>query len=276
MGRLNGKVAVITGGASGIGEGAVRLFAVEGARVVIADIQDDRGNALAAEIGAAAIYARADVAREDDVRAAISAAVTSFGRLDVMFNNAGFLGTVGPVEEIPVEEFDLTMNVLLRGVFLGMKHAAPVMKAQGSGSIISTSSIAGIAAGDGPHVYATAKAAVLHLTRSVALELAEHSVRVNAICPGANVTPLVMGGIPNSPQIEDAVRSQFVKFQPIPRAGMPADIARAALWLASDDSTFVTGQSIVVDGGATAGAQWSRQPAPFKIHTPMKRLSPLW
>ena len=271
MGRLNGKVAVITGGASGIGEGAVRLFAAEGARVVIADIQDDRGNALAAEIGAAAIYARADVAREDDVRAAISTAVTSFGRLDVMFNNAGFLGTVGPVEEIPVEEFDLTMNVLLRGVFLGMKHAAPVMKAQGSGSIISTSSIAGIAAGDGPHVYATAKAAVLHLTRSVALELAEHSVRVNAICPGAIITPLVMGGVLDNPQVEDAVKPVFVKFQPIPRAGMPVDIARAALWLASDDSTFVTGQAIVVDGGATAGTQWSRQPSPFKMHTPMKR-----
>lgn len=271
MGRLDGKVAVITGGASGIGEGTVRLFASEGARVVIADIQDDRGRALADEIGAAALYHRTDVTREDDVRAAVAAAVTSFGRLDVIFNNAGLLGTVGPIEEIPADEFDLTISVLLRGVFFGMKHAAPVMKAQGSGSIISTSSIAGIAAGDGPHIYATAKAAVLHLTRSVALELAEHGVRVNAICPGAIVTPLVMGGIPNNPQVEDAVKAQFVKFQPIPRAGMPADIARAALWLASDDSTFVTAQAIVVDGGATAGTRWSRQPAPFTAHTPMKR-----
>ena len=131
--------------------------------------------------------------------------------------------------------------------------------------------IAGLVAGDGPHIYTTAKAAVIHLTKSVALELAEHRVRVNAICPGATVTPLVLGGVPNTPQAEDAVKAGFARFQPIPRAGLPGDIAQAALWLASDESSFVTGQAIVVDGGLTAGKPWAKQPAPFKTHTPMRR-----
>ena len=271
MGRLDGKVAVITGGASGIGEGTVRLFTAEGAHVVIADIQDDRGTALASELGDAAIYQRTDVTREGDVRDAVAAATKAFGRLDVIFNNAGFLGVTGAIEDTPVEEYDLTMNVLLRGVFLGMKHAAPVMKAQNGGSIISTASIAGLTAGESTHIYGTAKAAVIHLTKTVALELAPHNVRVNAICPGAIVTPLVLGGIPNNTQAEDAVKGVFKQFQPMPHTGMPEDIARAALWLASDDSSFVTGQAIAVDGGYTAGKPWPKWPPAFRDHTPMKR-----
>ena len=271
MGRLDGKVAVITGGASGIGEGTARLFIAEGARVVIADIQDERGAALAGELGALAAFQHTDVTREDDVKGAVARAVSGFGRLDCMFNNAGLLGAVGPVEDIPVDEYELTMQVLLRSVFLGMKHASPVMKAQGSGSIISTSSVAGIIAGDGPHMYATAKAAVIQLTKSVALELAEHSVRVNCVCPGATVTPLALGGVPNTPQAEEAVKAGFARYQPIPRAGMPIDIAQAVLWLAGDDSTFVTGQAIVVDGGLASGTPWSKQPPPFRVRTPMKK-----
>jgi NAD(P)-dependent dehydrogenase (short-subunit alcohol dehydrogenase family) len=273
MARMDGKVAVGTGGASGIGEATVRLFVEEGARCVIADIQDQRGNALASELGGLAAYRRTDVTAEEDVKAAVALAASKFGRLDCMFNNAGFLGTVGPIEDIPEGEFDLTMAVLLKGVFFGMKHAAPVMKAQGSGSIISTSSIAGLIGGDGPHVYATAKAAVLHLTRSVALELAEHNVRVNAICPGGIVTPLVTAGIPN-PQAEELARAGLKNFQPIHRAGEASDIAHCALWLASDESTFVTGQAIVVDGGATAGKQWSQMPPMFKAHVPRWRPIP--
>ena len=271
MGRMDGKVAVVTGGASGIGEATVRLFVEEGARCVIADIQEERGNALASELGGLAAYRRTDVTVEDDVKAAVALAASKFGRLDCMFNNAGSLGTVGPIEDIPADEFDLTMAVLLRGPFFGMKHAAPVMKAQGSGSIISTASIAGVMAGDGPHIYSTAKAAVMHLTRSVALELAEHGVRVNAICPGGIVTPLITQGLPNAAQAADMVRAGLKSFQPIQRAGEPEDIAYCALWLASDESTFVTGQSIVVDGGATAGKQWSQQAPPFKAHVPMGR-----
>jgi NAD(P)-dependent dehydrogenase (short-subunit alcohol dehydrogenase family) len=264
VGRLDGKVAVITGGASGIGEGTVRLFVEEGARVVIVDIQDDRGRALAAELGGTAIYQHADVSVEDHVKAAIAAATTTFGRLDVTFNNAGVLGIAGSIEEIPADEFDHTIAVLLRSVFLGMKHAAPVMKAQGSGSIISTASIAGIEAGYGPHVYATAKAAIIHLTKSVALELAAHNVRVNSICPGAIMSPLASGGGPLTPAQQEAFQNVFVKFQPLPHGGVPLDIARAALWLATEESSFVTGHALVVDGAATSGRSWESQPGLFK------------
>ena len=271
MGALDGKVAVITGGASGIGEAAVRLFVEEGARVVIADVQDDRGEALAAELRAGAVYQRTDVTSEDDVKAAIARAAAELGRLDCMFNNAGFLGTVGPIDEIPADEYELTMNVLLRGPFFGMKHAAPVMKAQGSGVIISTSSMAGLTAGDGPHVYSTAKAALIHLTKSVALELAESNIRVNCICPGGIMTPLVMAGVPDNPQVHEAARKALANFQPLHRAGEAADIAQAALWLASDASSFVTGHALVVDGGATSGTMWRKQPPPFRTRRPMAR-----
>lgn len=264
MGRLEGQVAVITGGASGIGEATVRLFVEEGARVVIADIQDEKGEALASSLGEAAVYRHTDVSQEADVQAAVNLAVSAFGRLDCMFNNAGILGTVGPIAEIPLDEYEQTMAVLLRSVFLGIKHAAAVMQPQGRGSIISTSSIAGIVAGDGPHVYATAKAAVIHLTRSTAIELAESGIRVNVICPGGIVTPLVTQGVPDAQQAVEMARAALRNFQPIHRAGEPEDIARAALWLASDESSFVTGHALVVDGGAILGRQWSQQPPPFR------------
>jgi NAD(P)-dependent dehydrogenase (short-subunit alcohol dehydrogenase family) len=166
------------------------------------------------------------------------------------------------------------MNVLLRGVFLGMKHAAPVMKAQGSGSIISTASVAGIKGGDGPHIYSTAKAAVIHLTKTVALELGESGVRVNCICPGGIATPIFKGLFPENQELDDAAVVETMKpflaqFQPIKRSGVPEDIARAALFLASDDSTFVTGHALVVDGGLTAGRMWSQQPEMMRTHRPM-------
>jgi NAD(P)-dependent dehydrogenase (short-subunit alcohol dehydrogenase family) len=271
MGRLEGKVAVITGGASGIGEATVRLFVEEGARCVIADLQDDRGNALASELGGLAQYRRTDVTVEDDVKAAVGLAASKFGRLDCIFNNAGIVGTVGPIEDTPADEYDLTMNVLLRGPFFGMKHAAPIMKSQGDGgSIISTASVAGVTGGDGPHIYSAAKAAVMHLSRSVALELAQFNIRVNAICPGGIVTPLITQGIPNVEQAAEMARAGLKMFQPIHRAGEAIDIAQCALWLASDESTFVTGQAIVVDGGLTAGRQWNPQ-GPFSTHTPMRQ-----
>jgi NAD(P)-dependent dehydrogenase (short-subunit alcohol dehydrogenase family) len=267
------KVAVITGGASGIGEGTVRLFIDEGARVVIADVQDDKGARLVDTLGGRAVYQHTDVGEEEQVKAALQRAVDEYGRLDCLFNNAGFGGAIGPIQDIPIDEYDRTMAVLLRGVFLGMKHAAPIMKAQGSGSIISTASVAGITAGDGPHVYSAAKAAVIHLTRSVSLELAESNVRVNCICPGAIATPIFKGAFQGQ-EIDDETLVESVKpflsqFQPIKRAGVPEDIARAALWLAGDESTFVTGQAIVVDGGLTAGRQWSQQPELMRVHRPM-------
>lgn len=261
MGRLEGKTAVITGGASGIGEATVRLFAAEGARVLIADVQDERGRRLAGELGGAAVYQRADVSREADVRGAVAAALERFGRLDCLFNNAGYAGIGGSIEDTPIEAFDETMGVLLRGVFLGMKHAAPVMKRQGAGSIISTASVAGLRTGYGPHVYSTAKAAVIHLTRSVAMELGESGVRVNCICPGGIATPIFGKAFGMDADAADqavtVMKSALTQFQPIRRSGLPDDIAQAALWLASDDSTFVNGHALVVDGGLTGGRQWS-------------------
>jgi NAD(P)-dependent dehydrogenase (short-subunit alcohol dehydrogenase family) len=275
MGRMEGKVAVITGGASGIGEASVRLFCAEGARCVIADIQHEQGEALASELGEAAVYQRTDVSREEDVQAVVKRAVSEFGRLDCMFNNAGFMGTTGPIADIPLDEFDMTLSVLLRGPFLGIKHAAPVMKAQGSGSIINTASIAGAMAGIGPHVYAAAKAAVMQLSKSVSLELAGQNIRVNAICPGVILTPLATASMTSpemsSEQATEVAREVMKMYQPIRRAGVAQDIAYCALWLAGEESSFVTGQSFLVDGGATAGLEWSQQPDFIKVHTPMRR-----
>ena len=261
MSRLAGKVALITGGASGIGEATVRLFVAEGAAVTIADIQDERGRRLAAELGARTAFAHTDVSREADVEAAVGDAVRRFGRLDCIFNNAGYGGVGGRIEAVTVAGFDETIGVLLRGVLLGMKHAAPVMKRQGGGSIISTASVAGLRSGFGPHVYSAAKAAVIQLTRTVAMELGEHNVRVNCICPGGIATPIFGKGLGMSVEEADALvplmKGVLENVQPIKRAGLPEDIAQAALWLASDDSTFVNGEALVVDGGLSGGRSWS-------------------
>jgi NAD(P)-dependent dehydrogenase (short-subunit alcohol dehydrogenase family) len=259
--RLPGKVALITGGASGIGEGTVRLFAREGASVVIADIQDDQGARLAAELGARVAYVHTDVSHEADVQSAVAEAVRRFGRLDCIFNNAGFGGVGGRIEAIDIAGFDQTIGVLLRGVLLGMKHAAPVMKRQGGGSIISTASVAGLTAGFGPHVYSAAKAAVIQLTKTVAMELGEHNIRVNCICPGGIATPIFGKGLGMSAEQAEAIvplmKGVLENLQPIKRSGVPDDIANAVLWLASDDATFVNGHALVVDGGLTGGRSWS-------------------
>ena len=261
MTRLAKKVALITGGASGIGEGTVRLFVTEGASVMIADIQDERGQRLAAELGDRAAYVHTDVSREADVQAAVADTVKRFGRLDCIFNNAGYGGVGGRIEAIPIDGFDATIGVLLRGVLLGMKHAAPVMKRQGGGSIISTASVAGLRAGFGPHVYSAAKAAVIQLTLTVAMELGEHNIRVNCLCPGGIATPIFGKGLGMSAEEADAIvplmKGVLETVQPIKRSGLPEDIAQAALWLASDDSTFVNGHALVVDGGLSGGRSWS-------------------
>ena len=261
MPRLPGKVAVITGGASGIGEATVRLFVAEGASVVIADVQEERGRRLAGELGARAAYVHADVSREADVSGAIAEAVRRFGRLDVLFNNAGFGGVGGRIEAIDIAGFDKTIGVLLRGVLLGMKHAASVMKRQGGGSIISTASVAGLTAGFGPHVYSAAKAAVIHLTRSVAMELGEHNIRVNCICPGGIATPIFGQAfgltLEQAEGIVPMMKGVLEQMQPIRRSGLPDDIAQAALWLAGDEATFVNGEALVVDGGLSNGRLWS-------------------
>jgi len=261
VGRLDGKIAIITGGASGIGEATTRLFVEEGARVVVADVLDERGRHLADELGESARFRHTDVSREVDVEALIDDTLEEFGRLDCLFNNAGIGGPRGPIESIPLDGFEKVVGVLFRGTFLGMKHAAPAMKRQGSGSIINNASTAGLQSGFGPHVYSAAKAAIIQLTRSVAAELGESGVRVNCICPGYIATP-IFGRGRGVPEAEidrtvELVKLVFASLQPIGRTGLPEDIARAALWLASDDSSFVNGHALVVDGGVTCGKMWS-------------------
>lgn len=264
---LDGKVAIITGAASGFGEATAKLFAHEGAHVVLADIQEDRASEVAREIGGSALNARCDVTHEDDLESVVDLAVASFGRLDCMFNNAGIVGAVGPIDETPLEEFEYTMSVLLRSVFLGMKHAARVMKPQGHGVILSTSSIAGVQGGLGPHVYSTAKAAIIGLTRNVAAELGAWGIRVCAIAPGRSATPMnaaVKLGDPK--KVNEVAKLLEDQMTPLPgRAGRASDVAQAALWLASDAAGFVSGHTVVIDGGLTTGSpeQPERGGGPF-------------
>ncbi|HYM02270.1 MAG TPA: glucose 1-dehydrogenase [Stellaceae bacterium] len=269
MGRLSDKVAIVTGGASGIGRGTVELFVREGASVVIADLQDDKGERLVEELGPRTSYRRTDVGEERDVEAVVAHAVQKFGRLDCMFNNAGLAGVGGSILDTPLDGVEDAMRVLFRGVFLGIKHAGRVMRAQKSGSIISTGSIAGLGTGFGPHIYCAAKAAVIHLSKSVAKELGESNVRVNCICPGGIATPIFGKAFGLATQVADrtveTMKTVLAQAQPIPRAGLPDDIAQAALFLASDDSTFVTGQALVVDGGLIGGRKWSEGEASRKL-----------
>lgn len=249
--RLQDKVAVVTGAASGIGEGTARRFVAEGAKVVIADFQADAGQTLADELGDAAVFHQTDVTVEAEVAAAVDLAVSTWGRLDIMFNNAGIVGAVGPISETSSQAWHRTIDVLLHGVFYGIKHAGRVMGPQGSGSIISTSSTAGILGGLGPHGYTAAKHAVIGLTKSVANELAQYSVRVNAISPGNTVTAMTAGVGTGDHTDIDGASKYIAKGSPLGYAGFPEDIANAALYLASDESKYVSGHTLVVDAGQT-------------------------
>ena len=252
MERLKGQAAVITGGGNGIGRETVLRFLREGAKVVVADLNPENGARtleLAGDEGHGddVRFVRTDVTAEAEVRAAIECACDEFGRLDCVFNNAGIGGAFGPVTDTEVEEWDFSMEVLVRGVFLGLKHGARVLKRQGEGgALLSTASVAGLGGGAGSHCYSAAKAAVVNLTRSVALEMAPHRVRVNAIAPGMIMTELFHRG-------RSERGEQFaIGRQPWPDPGRPADIAATAAFLASSDAVFITGQVLVVDGGILA------------------------
>lgn len=257
MGRLEGVRAVITGAASGIGEATTRLFVREGASVVMADIEAERGARIAAELGSWCRFLLTDVSQEGAVDAAVALSVADFGGLDCMFNNAGNPGSAGSIEEIDMATFDRTVAIHLRGVFLGIRAAARVMRLQGHGSIINTASVAGLSAGYAGHDYSACKAAILQLTKTTANELGEDGVRVNAICPGAVATAIygrALGLDADAAQrTVEFMNTTLSNAAPIRRSGQPLDIAEAALWLAGEGSAYVNGQAIVVDGGLLTG-----------------------
>jgi NAD(P)-dependent dehydrogenase (short-subunit alcohol dehydrogenase family) len=260
MGALDGKVAIVTGGSSGIGERIVEIFVEQGAKVVVAARRQEEGAALEKRLGVR--FIRADVSSESDVKTMVDQTVKWFGRVDCLVNNAGVPSPMVSITEIDVPTIDQLLAVNVRGVLLGIKHVAPVMLSQGTGSIINIGSIAGLRGGASGHIYSATKAAVHSLTRSAGAELGEKGIRVNTISPGAIVTGIFAknAGVEASKadRLTDVIKGAFAALQPIPRAGMPEDIAQAAVFLAGDGSSFINGQNIVVDGGMTSVTRgWS-------------------
>lgn len=262
--QLTGKVAVITGAASGIGLATLRLFVEHGARVVAADVQEDVGRTLEADYPGAVLFVRCDVTVPLQIKAAIDLAVAQFGGLDILFSNAGRGGSIAGVEDWDAQAWDDTQALLLRSVAAGAAYATPHMKRRGGGSIINTSSISALQAGYAPICYSVAKAGVLHFTRLAATELSAHRIRVNAIVPGFIATSIFGGALgldaEESRRMADVVAQRSGVANPIGRSGQPADIAQAALFLASDASGFVTGTHLTVDGGITIGPRHSWDP----------------
>ena len=278
MPSLQGKVALIAGGTSGIGARTAELFVREGARVVIAGRRTDRGEALARTLGEHAHFVRADVSVEHDVEAMVARTVELFGRLDCLVNNAGAGAQRAGVMTLDLDRFDEAMATHVRGVLAGMKYAARVMAGQGSGSIINTASVNGVVAGMGGLTYAVAKAAVLHATRCAAAELGEKGMRVNSISPGPIVTGIFGKGSGDGSGMdadraddetdaaEAAIATLVPRWQFLPRIGQPEDIAQCLVFLASDASRLITGHNLIVDGGICAGrpaAMWREDAAAF-------------
>jgi NAD(P)-dependent dehydrogenase (short-subunit alcohol dehydrogenase family) len=255
-------VCLITGGASGIGAACVEAFTLAGYRVAFGDVQADKGKILEKKTGKDAFFLRMDVSSEADFAAAFKAVHERWGQLDCLVNNAAIAGVLGPIAAIPLEEYDHTCRVVQRSVFLGMREAARAMQPHGRGSIVNIASIAGFTGGYGPHIYSACKAAVIALTKSVALELAESGIRVNAVCPGNIETP-IHTGVADDRWLERMakIRPGLRDNQAIDRMGLPGEIASAVLWLASDAASYVTGHALTVDGGLTAGLPWRKQPA---------------
>lgn len=251
----NRSVAVVTGAASGIGREIVYQLLREGWNVVAADINSDNGEQLLSEIDAAHLgdrveFVRTDVSCEAQVEAVVNRAPEHFGRLDSMINNAGVGGAFGPVTELEVEDWDYTFGVIIRGVFLGTKYAARVLKEAGhGGTIVNTGSLAGISGGAGPHAYSAAKAAVINVTRTTAVELAQWRIRVNCVSPGFILTPILGSGGQHIERLQEDI-------QPSPEIGQPHHVASVICFLAGPTSSFVTGESINVDGGVTAAGPW--------------------
>ena len=269
-GRLEGKVAAITGASSGFGAATARRFIAEGARVVLGDIQEGPGAALARELGNAAVFMPCNVTKEEDIAALVDRAVSAFGQLDIMFNNAGIVGAVGPIATTPANEWIATLDILLNGVFYGMKHAGRVMQPRMTGSIISMASTAGVLGGLGPHAYAAAKHAVVGLTKNVGAELCRYGIRVNCIAPAGMATAMVANVMSGDHHAIDATKKALAAASPlINRPGVAEDVANAALWLASDESGYTNGHTLTTDAGITTGST-NGNPA-FDTYQPMFR-----
>ncbi len=268
--RLAGKVAAITGAASGFGAAAAQRFVAEGAKVVLGDIQEDAGAAVAKELGDSAVFVTCNVTDEDHIANMVDTAVSEFGKLDIMFNNAGIVGTVGPIATTPGDEWRFTVDILLNGVFYGCKHAARVMAPQGSGAIVSMASTAGILGGLGPHCYTACKHAVVGLTKGVAAELCQYNVRVNCIAPAGMATAMVANvSTGDHTAIEDTKKILAGNSPLKGRPGLAEDVANAALWLASDEAGYTTGHCLTTDAGTTTGA--STNPPAFAEYQPLFR-----
>jgi NAD(P)-dependent dehydrogenase (short-subunit alcohol dehydrogenase family) len=266
MQRLENKTAVVTGGASGIGRAIAEHFVRAGARVVVGDLAEVPGQALADAPPGRIVFVRADVSVEADVVRLVETAVGLGGRLDVFVNNAGIRGLDGAVPDLDLgADYARTVGILLTGVVAGMKHASRAMRATGGGSIINVASIAGLTGGAGTHLYSALKAAVIQLGRVTAAELGPQNIRVNALCPGAIVTPLYLVRNDPADTAETTRRLAILEralapVQPIPRAGQPDDVAAAAVYFASDESSFVTGQALAIDGGLSSGIKLQPEP----------------
>lgn len=276
--RLDGKVCLITGGTSGIGEATVELFVAEGAKVLFTGRNADKGGEMEKALGPNARFFQADVTDEQQVKASIDEAVARFGRLDCLFSNAGGR-TGGTVDTITQGDFTHAMNLLLGSVLFGYRYAAPVMSAQGGGSIISNASVAGYRSHMGGYLYSIAKAAVVHSARIAAVQLGVHNIRVNTISPGSIATPIFLGGSDIAAGMEgekvaakmDKLAGNLSRANPLHQSGFPKDIAYGALYLASDDSRFVTGHDLVIDGGMLAGGRTNFEDVG---HQPVRQGSP--
>jgi cyclopentanol dehydrogenase len=247
---MDGKVALISGGARGMGAVEARMFAQEGAKVVVGDVLDAEGASVAAEIaesGGDALFVHLDVTDEEGWRSAIGAAVTTFGKLDVLVNNAG-IWRGGRVEDTTVEDWDMVLDVNAKGVFLGTKLAIPEMRKAGGGSIINISSVAGLVGGPRSSAYTASKGAVRLFTKATAVQYASEGIRANSIHPGPIDTPMIQ----QVWQGEEQSREAAIARNPLGRIGTPEDIAYGVLFLASDESSFMTGSELVIDGGSTA------------------------
>jgi NAD(P)-dependent dehydrogenase (short-subunit alcohol dehydrogenase family) len=263
MPRLSGRVAVITGGCSGIGRATVERFLAEGARVLIADLDDQAYPEIAQGHPGAIAFIHCDVRQERDIAAAMKAAVDKWGGLDIVFNNAGAAGARATIDEMTGDDWDSTQTLLLRSVALGIRHAATHMKARG-GAIVNTASVAGLEAGYAPIGYSVAKAGVIQLTKVAAAELARYAIRVNAICPGFILTNIFARATHLGSEATSRVNAELAhmspRMQPVAKEGSPVHVANACVFLASDEAAFITGEHLVVDGGMTIGPRHSWDP----------------